>query len=373
MNAKLILENGTVFEGRAFGHLKETVGEVVFNTSMTGYQEILTDPSYYGQIVTMTYPLIGNYGINLDDNESKSVNVRGLIVREKSDTPSNWRCEFELEEYLKRNRIMGLEGIDTRALTKMIRDHGTMKGIITVRELTESQINTKLDGFLNTTAVREVTTDKIDIHEGDGIHIAVMDYGIKNNIIRSFKNRGCKVTVFPAFTTAAEVLAVSPDGIFLSNGPGDPKDIMSAVEEIKLFIGVKPITGICLGHQLLALALGMDTEKLKFGHRGANHPVKDFARKRVMITSQNHGYVVKNEPIPEGVEITHLNLNDQTIEGLKVEDKFIYTIQFHPEACPGPHDTDGIFDEFIAVMKRESDWSKAFGKQSLKHFEREDV
>lgn len=371
MNAKLILENGTVFEGRAFGHLKETVGEVVFNTGMTGYQEILTDPSYYGQIVTMTYPLIGNYGINLDDMESSSIKVRGFIVREKSDNPNNWRCEFELDEYLKRNRILGLEGIDTRALTKMIRNHGTMRGIITVRDLSESQIKSKLDAFSNTTAVKEVTRDQVEVHEGEGLHIACMDFGTKNNILRSFKNRGCKVTVFPAFATAEEVLAVNPDGIFLSNGPGDPTDIMNAVEEIKKFIGVKPITGICLGHQLLALAMGMQTEKLKFGHRGANHPVKDFKRNRVMITSQNHGYVVKNEPIPEGVEVTHLNLNDNTIEGLKVEDKHIYTIQFHPEACPGPHDTDGIFDEFIAVMNKESDWATAFGRESKYYFERE--
>lgn len=369
MNAKLILENGVVFEGRAFGHLKETVGEVVFNTGMTGYQEVLTDPSYYGQIVTMTYPLIGNYGINLDDMQSKNVKVKGFIVRENCQLPSNWRCEFELDEYLKRNRIIGIEGIDTRALTKMIRNQGTMKGIITVRDLSESQIASKLEAFSNTNAVNEVTIDEVETYEGDGIHVAVMDFGIKNNIVNSFRHRGCKVTVFPAFTKADQILAVNPDGVFLSNGPGDPKDIMSAVEEIKKIVGVKPITGICLGHQLLALALGMDTEKLKFGHRGANHPVKDFARNRVMITSQNHGYVVKSEPLAEGVEITHLNLNDQTIEGLKQVDKHIYTIQFHPEACPGPHDTDGIFDEFIAVMNKEADVSGAFGRQSLKHFE----
>ena len=351
MNAELILENGLVFKGQAFGYLKETVGEVVFNTGMTGYQEILTDPSYYGQIVTMTYPLIGNYGVNLDDIESSSVKVRGFIVREKSNAPSNWRCEFEIDEYLKRNRVIGIEGIDTRALTKVIRNHGTMKGIITVRELTKSQIETKLRSFDNTHAVKEVTTKEIINHDGTGLHVAAIDYGIKNNIIRSFRNRGCKVTVFPASVTAKEILEHNPDGVFLSNGPGDPKDLMDAVMEIEKLVGKKPITGICLGHQLMALALGGDTEKLKFGHRGANHPVKDLKRNRVMITSQNHGYVVKTEGLPKDMEVTHLNLNDGTVEGMRHKQLPIYTIQFHPEACPGPHDTDPIFDEFINVMK----------------------
>ncbi|PKM94389.1 MAG: carbamoyl phosphate synthase small subunit [Firmicutes bacterium HGW-Firmicutes-1] len=352
MKAKLILENGTVFEGKAFGHLKETVGEVVFNTGMTGYQEVLTDPSYYGQIVTMTYPLIGNYGINLDDLESSEAKVRGFIVREKCNNPNNWRCEFELEEYLKRNRIIGLEGIDTRALTKIIRNYGTMRGIITVRDLTESQIKSKLDSFNNTFAVKEVSTNEVKVYEGDGQHIAVMDFGIKNNIIRSFQKRDCKITVFPAMTTAEEILACNPDGIFLSNGPGDPKDLQEVVDELKKLIGQKPITGICLGHQLLALALGGDTEKLKFGHRGTNHPVKDLTTNRVMITSQNHGYVVKEEGLPKDIEITHINLNDNTVEGMRHHGHRIYSTQFHPEACPGPHDTDGIFDEFVEAMKQ---------------------
>jgi carbamoyl-phosphate synthase small subunit len=351
MNAKLILENGIVFEGKAFGYLKETIGEVVFNTGMTGYQEILTDPSYYGQIVTMTYPMIGNYGLNLDDIESAGVKVKGLVIREKSDMPNNWRCEFELDEYLNRNKILGIEGIDTRALTKIIRNSGTMKGIITVRDLTQSQIKTKFEGFFNTNAVAEVTTKEIHTIEGSGIHIAAMDFGIKNNILRSFKHRGCKMTIFPAFATAEEILAVNPDGIFLSNGPGDPKDIPSVVAEIKKLIGKKPMTGICLGHQLIALALDGDTEKLKFGHRGANHPVKDLATGRVMITSQNHGYVVKEDGLPESVEVTHINLNDNTVEGMKHKAHNIYSIQFHPEACPGPHDTDPIFDEFIEIMQ----------------------
>lgn len=351
MKAKLILENGTIFEGKAFGSLKETVGEVVFNTGMTGYQEVLTDPSYYGQIVTMTYPLIGNYGINLDDIESINVKVRGFIVREKSDAPNNWRCEFELEEYLSRNNIMGLEGIDTRALTKIIRNYGTMRGIITTTELSPEQIKNKLDSFDNSNAVKEVSTSQVKVIEGDGQHIAIIDYGIKNNIIRSFQKRGCKLTIFPSNTKAEDILKINPDGVFLSNGPGDPKDLMPEVEEIKKIVGKKPITGICLGHQLLALALGGDTEKLKFGHRGANHPVKDIQANHVMITSQNHGYVVKQEGLPEDIEITHINLNDNTVEGMRQKEKKIYSIQFHPEACPGPHDTDGIFDEFVAAMK----------------------
>lgn len=350
MRARLILENGTVFHGRAFGYLKETVGEVVFNTGMTGYQEVLTDPSYYGQIVTMTYPLIGNYGINLDDMQSKGAKVRGFIVREKCDDPSNWRCEFELDTYLKENRILGLEGIDTRALTKIIRNYGTMKGIITLRDLTDSQIKLQLDGFNNNSAVKEVTTKEVQVEDGDGLHIAMMDFGIKQNIIDSFKSRGCKLTIFPADAKAEDVLAVEPDGVFLSNGPGDPKDIPRSIEEIKKIVGKKPITGICLGHQLLALALGGNTEKLKFGHRGANHPVKDMKTGKIMITSQNHGYVVTDEGLPKDVSVTHINMNDNTIEGMRHNKYKIYSIQFHPEACPGPYDTDGIFDEFIDTM-----------------------
>lgn len=355
MKAQLILENGVVFNGKAFGYIKETVGEVVFNTGMTGYQEVLTDPSYYGQIVTMTYPMIGNYGINIDDMESKSVKVKGFIVRENCTSPSNWRCEFELDEYLKRNKIIGLEGIDTRALTKMIRNQGTMRGIIAVRELSPSQIKSKLAAFNNTNAVTEVTRKEVEVVEENpgshGPHIAMMDFGMKNNIVRSFKARGCKMTIFPASASADEILSVKPDGIFLSNGPGDPKDVGEAITEVKKLIGVKPMTGICLGHQILALAMGANTEKLKFGHRGANHPVLDKSTGRVMITSQNHGYVVEEETLPKNLEVTHVNLNDYSVEGMKDTDKKIYSIQFHPEACPGPHDTDPIFDEFVTLMK----------------------
>ena len=353
MKAQLILENGIVFDGSAFGHIRETVGEVVFNTGMTGYQEILTDPSYYGQIVTLTYPLIGNYGINLDDMESDGPKVKGLIVREKSDYPNNWRCEMELDGFLKQNRILGLEGIDTRALTKIIRNHGTMKGIIAVRELSPSQIEQKFKSFHNITAVSEVTTkEKYEI-EGTGKHIAIIDYGIKRNIIRSFQERNCRLTVFPAETEAEEILAVNPDGIFLSNGPGDPKDLKKEIENIKNLIGKKPIIGICLGHQLLALCFGGDTEKMKFGHRGCNHPVKNLETNKVMITSQNHGFMVMEETLPEDLVVTHINLNDNTVEGMEHKTLPIFSVQFHPEACPGPKDANELFDKFMMMIGGE--------------------
>lgn len=345
MKAKLILENGTIFEGTAFGYLEESVGEVVFNTGMTGYQEVLTDPSYYGQIVTMTYPLIGNYGINIEDTESKSIKVKGFIVREKCSSPSNFRCEFQLEDYLKQNKIIGLEGIDTRALTKMLRNNGTMKGIITLEELGLEDFQEKLKSFSNEYAVKSVSTGVIKQVEGAGKHVAILDFGIKQNIVRNFVKRGCKVSVFPYDASSDEVLAVNPDLIFLSNGPGNPEDLPESIENIKNLIGKKPIVGICLGHQLLALSLGGKTSKLKFGHRGSNHPVKDLEENRVHITSQNHGYVV--EQLPEEFEVTHVNLNDGTIEGMKHKTLPIYSVQFHPEACPGPKDSEYIFDKFM--------------------------
>lgn len=349
MKAQLILENGSIFEGKAFGYLKETIGEVVFNTGMTGYQEILTDPSYCGQMVVMTYPLIGNYGINLEDMESRRSYVRALIVREKCDYPNNFRCELTLDGYLKSQKVIGLEGIDTRALTKVLRDYGTMRGIIAVRELTPSQIKLKIDAFNNQSAVSEVMTQETYVIDGDKMHIAVIDCGIKNNILRLFKERNCKMTVFPATASAKEILDVHPDGIFISNGPADPKDIPETIETIRTLIGQKPITAICLGHQLLCLALGGDTAKLKFGHHGCNHPVKDFISHRVYITSQNHNYYV--ETLPQGAIVTHTNMNDQTVEGMYFKDLDIYSVQFHPEAAPGPTDTAHIFDEFITVMQ----------------------
>ncbi|EGT4142721.1 carbamoyl-phosphate synthase small subunit [Clostridium perfringens] len=345
MKAKLILENGVVFEGKAFGYLKECVGEVVFNTGMTGYQEVLTDPSYYGQIVTMTYPLIGNYGINLEDLESKEPKVRGFIVREKCQYPNNFRCELELETYLAQNKILGLDGIDTRALTKILRNNGTMKGIIVLDNSNLEDVKDKLEDFSNRDAVSIVSTNKKYEISGDGKNVAIIDFGIKQNIIRNFVKRGCNVTVFPYDFKAEEVLDINPDLVFLSNGPGDPEDMGEAVNEIKKIVGKKPIVGICLGHQLLALTLGGETKKLKFGHRGCNHPVKDLINNRVHITSQNHGYYVAT--LPENMEITHVSMNDGTVEGMKHKELPIFSVQFHPEACPGPKDSEYIFDEFM--------------------------
>ncbi|EHK2328398.1 carbamoyl phosphate synthase small subunit [Clostridium perfringens] len=345
MKAKLILENGVVFEGKAFGYLKECVGEVVFNTGMTGYQEVLTDPSYYGQIVTMTYPLIGNYGINLEDLESKEPKVRGFIVREKCQYPNNFRCELELETYLAQNKILGLDGIDTRALTKILRNNGTMKGIIVLDNSNLEDVKDKLEAFSNRDAVSIVSTNEKYEISGEGKNVAIIDFGIKQNIIRNFVKRGCNVTVFPYDFKAEEVLDINPDLVFLSNGPGDPEDMGEAVNEIKEIVGKKPIVGICLGHQLLALTLGGETKKLKFGHRGCNHPVKDLINNRVHITSQNHGYYVAT--LPENMEITHVSMNDGTVEGMRHKELPIFSVQFHPEACPGPKDSEYIFDEFM--------------------------
>lgn len=347
VKAKLILENGTVFEGKAFGYVKETVGEVVFNTGMTGYQQVLTDPSYYGQIVTMTYPLIGNYGLNLDDGESESPKVKGFIVREAACSPSNFRCEMKLSDYLKNHKIIALEGIDTRALTKVLRNNGTMKGIITTEELSESYVSKRLNEFSNANAVNDVSTGKVYEIEGNGQHIGVLDFGTKSNILRSFKKRGCRLTVFPSHTNYEDILKANPDKIFLSNGPGDPEDLTQVIDNIKKLIGKKPILGICLGHQLLALALGGKTGKLKFGHRGCNHPVKDLENNKIYITSQNHGYYVKE--LPKDVVITHISMNDGTVEGMRHKTLPIYSVQFHPEACPGPMDADYIFDKFLEV------------------------
>ncbi len=345
MKANLILENGMVFEGKAFGHLEDSVGEVVFTTGMTGYQEVLTDPSYYGQIVTMTYPLIGNYGINFEDMESKGPKVKGFIVRENCSYPNNFRCEMGLEDFLKQNKIIGLEGIDTRALTKVLRNHGTMKGIISLEAKSIDAVKEKVEAYSNHDAVNKVTTKEKYVIEGPGKHVAIMDFGIKENIIRHFKKRGCKLTVFPMDTKAEEILAANPDLVFLSNGPGDPEDLTEVIENVKKIVGVKPIVGICLGHQLIALTLGGKTSKLKFGHRGCNHPVKDLEENRVHITSQNHGYVVSE--LPQDVVATHININDETVEGMKHTKLPIFSVQFHPEAAAGPQDSQYIFDKFM--------------------------
>ncbi|KAB3534120.1 glutamine-hydrolyzing carbamoyl-phosphate synthase small subunit [Alkaliphilus pronyensis] len=353
MKAKLILENGTVFIGKAFGHIDETLGEVVFNTAMTGYQEVLTDPSYTGQIVTMTYPLIGNYGINLEDNESTAPKVKGLIVRERATKPSHWRCEMDIDGYLKHHRIMAIEGIDTRALTKIIRTQGTMKGIIITSEMKESEVQQRFNSFCNKEAVKRVTAKEIYNIEGNGKKIAVLDFGVKQNIIASLRRRNCNITVFPAYSKAKEILSINPDGILLSNGPGDPKDLPEIIYTVKELMKQKPIFGICLGHQLLSLALGGDTEKLKYGHRGCNHPVKDINNNRVYITSQNHGYVVKSHSLPEDVIISHINLNDNSIEGIQHVKLPLLSVQFHPEASPGPKENDYLFDRFLGMVKEE--------------------
>ncbi len=352
VRAQLILENGITFTGKAFGYIKESVGEVVFNTAMTGYEELLTDPSYAGQFVVMTYPLIGNYGINLDDMESEGPRLKGFIVREKCDYPSNWRCELDLDGYLKQNKIMGLEDVDTRALTKILRDHGTMKGIITTRvnDLTPSQIAQKFNAMNNKNVIRECTCKERYEIPGDGAHIAFVDMGAKRGMLRDFISRGCRLTVFPAFSSAEEILSVNPDAVFLSNGPGDPKDVPEIVETVKQLVGKKPILGVCMGNQLINLALGGNTMKMKFGHHGGNHPVRDEKTGRVYITSQNHEYVVCD--LPEDVEASFININDGTIEGIMHKTLPIYSVQFHPEASPGPLDSGFLFDRFLEIVER---------------------
>lgn len=351
IKAQLILENGKVFTGKAFGYIKETVGEVVFTTGMTGYQETLTDPSFAGQIVTMTYPLIGNYGINLEDMESIKPYLKGFVVREKCDLPNNWRCEMELDGFLSQHKIMGIEGIDTRALTRTLRNSGTMRGIITTRDdLTPSQIKQKFDTFTNKNAVKEVTIEKPYTVNGRGTHLAVLDCGIKKGILKELEKRGCKLSVFPAFATYEEIMAVNPDAIFLGNGPGDPKDIPTVIEVVKKLIDTKiPVLGICLGHQILGLALGCNTKRLKFGHHGGNHPVKDLKTGNVFITSQNHEFVVCD--LSDEVEPTFINVNDGSIEGIKHKTKPIYSVQFHPEANPGPLDMQFLFDRFLKIIE----------------------
>lgn len=354
MKAILALDDGTQFIGDAFGETGTCVGEIVFNTGMTGYQEVLTDASYAGQIVTMTYPLIGNYGINDDDAESIKPQVKGFIVRELCDEPSNWRSKESLDDYLKRHKIIGIQGVDTRVLTRILREKGTMNGVIsTDPDFKLNEWMAKIHAYSIIKPVDEVTTKEIQIYEGNGHKVALLDYGVKTNIIRSLKKRGCEVHVYPATSSAEEILAMNPDGIMLSNGPGDPKDCEFQIAVLKSLLGKKPIFGICLGHQLTALAYGGDTGKLKYGHRGGNHPVKDILKDRTYITSQNHGYAVLAEKLdPKKAEVSHINMNDNTVEGVKYLDTPTFTVQFHPEASPGPMDTAYLFDEFISLMDK---------------------
>ncbi len=350
-----------MFYGNTFAAEGEVSGEVVFNTSMTGYQEVLTDPSYKGQIVTMTYPLIGNYGINAEDIESEGIQVEGFVVREYEPLPSNWRSEQTLAGYLNNQGIIGIEGVDTRALTRHIRLAGAMKGVISTRDLDPRSLVKKASasrGLVGRDLVRDVTCHRPyqwSQKEAVRFKVVALDCGIKFNIARSLAQRGCDVTIVPAFTDADQIRAMNPDGVLLSNGPGDPEPITYAVDTIKHLIPDYPIFGICLGHQLLGLAFGGKTYKLKFGHRGANHPVKNLLTGKVEITAQNHGFCVDIDSIkdPE-IEITHINLNDQTLEGMRHRRLPIFSVQYHPEASPGPHDSSYLFDEFIHLMEVNS-------------------
>jgi carbamoyl-phosphate synthase small subunit len=366
--AKLGLEDGTVFTGRAFGHSGTSEGEVVFNTSMTGYQEILTDPSYKGQIVTMTYPLIGNYGINRQDVESKQPQVEGFVIKELSPVYSNYRADMSLEDYLAANKIIGIEGIDTRALTRKLRINGSMRGILSTEILDDAALvdrarhGAQMAGADWVQAVKpskayEWSQDQGQwglgkVERGDGLHVVALDCGAKQNILRHLAERGVKVTVLPPETSTEEILKHKPDGLFVSNGPGDPAVLDYAVKPIQGAMGKVPIFGICLGHQLLGRALGASTYKLKFGHRGGNQPVKNLDTGRVEITSQNHGFAVDQKSLEShGGVVTHLNLNDNTVEGFRHKDLPVFSVQYHPEASPGPHDAAYLFDAFIEMMK----------------------
>lgn len=354
MKAFLILEDGTVFTGTSIGSTRDMISEIVFNTSMTGYLEVLTDPSYAGQAVVMTYPLIGNYGICYEDMESKRAWPDGYIVRELSRIPSNFRCDGSIQDFLKEQDIPGIAGVDTRALTKLLREKGTMNGMITTNENYDlDEVIPKLKAYTVGDVVSKVTCSEKQVLEGDGPKVALMDFGAKNNIAKSLNNRGCHVTIYPAQTSAEEIIASQPDGIMLSNGPGDPKDCVSIIEELKkLYHTDIPIFAICLGHQLMALANGADTHKLKYGHRGGNHPVKDLTTNRVYISSQNHGYVVDMDHMDPNIAVpAFVNVNDNTNEGLEYVGKNIFTVQFHPEACPGPLDSGYLFDRFMKMME----------------------
>ena len=366
--AFLILEDSTIFEGQSIGVKGQTIGEVVFTTGMTGYVETLTDPSYYGQIVTQTFPLIGNYGVMPKDFESSKSWVRGYIVRELCDKPSNFRCEESLDSFLKAQNIVGICGIDTRALTKKLRESGVMNGMIVSDESVQSVIPVLDTGILNkikTYTIKNAVESVQTIYEKDcrvkpdndiSRHIVLFDFGAKANIQRELEKRGCNVTVVPYNTTAEEVLKMTPDGIMLSNGPGDPAENVGVIQEIRKLCewGKTPIFGICLGHQMLALARGAKTSKLKYGHRGGNHPCKDMVTGRVYITSQNHGYAVETDSLPSYATQSFTNVNDNTCEGITYNDIPAFSVQFHPEACGGPHDTNFLFDRFMKMMEAEN-------------------
>jgi carbamoyl-phosphate synthase small subunit len=370
--AKLALANGTVLTGQAFGADGEVHGEVVFNTSMTGYQEILTDPSYSGQIVTMTYPLIGNYGVNPEDVESRGLFLRGFVIRELCEVPSNFRSTESLDAYLKRNHVIGIQGIDTRALVRKIRIQGAMKGVLSTIDLNDDSLLGKVRNspeLVGQDLVRGVMpaescgwdkplagigrpSDFVSgVDNPDPPHVVAIDYGMKWNIPRYLRDVGCRVTIVPGTATAEEVLALNPDGVFLSNGPGDPEPLTYAIDTIRGLLGRKPIFGICLGLQLLGLAFGGRTYKLRFGHRGANQPVLNRLTGKVEITSQNHGFAVDAATLPPEIEVTHINLNDQTVEGIRHRHLAAFGVQYHPEAAAGPHDSHYLFTDFLKMMQ----------------------
>ena len=370
--AKLALADGSVYSGTSFGASGEVYGEVCFNTSMTGYQEILTDPSYCGQIVAMTYPLIGNYGVNSDDTESRGLFLRGYVVRELCRKPSNFRSTQSLDSYLRQANVVGIEGIDTRSLVRRLRIRGAMTGVLSTIDLDDASLVKKAQEspvLVGQDLVQEVMPSKsfdwneglselgqsgtsAEVFSGTEFHVVAIDYGMKWNILRHLKNIRCRVTVVPGTATAEEVLSHQPDGVFLSNGPGDPRPLTYAVETIRQLLGRVPVFGICLGHQLLGLACGAEIYKLKFGHRGANQPVLNNQSGRVEITSQNHGFAIDSQSLPKSLEVTHVNLNDQTIEGLRHREFPAFCVQYHPEASAGPHDSGYLFQEFRRMMTK---------------------